>query len=321
MHGATLRRHFLRVLAMTGTGLVFGRWNGAHLVQAAQQEKTRASSHEDEDAKGEEVTAVEDLMREHGVLRRALLVYTAAAGKLRSDPATVAPEVLQKTAKLFRAFGEEYHEKKLEETHIFPAVKRAGGPAASLPDILITQHQRGWEITDYILAVTQGAKGGAGNAEPLAQALDSFVLMYRQHAAREDTNTLLVYVNDCFGDWSANAGKLTDHALAGRAPDAVEPIVPREDDPFVIKARHSIFYQTQVEYLLRQEGVGRITLIGQVTEQCVLYSALDGYVRHFEVAVAPEAVAHIREDLAEASLRMMETNMHAELVSASRSAV
>jgi len=121
------------------------------------------------------------------VLRRALLVYTAAAGKLRSDPATVAPEVLQKTAKLFRAFGEEYHEKKLEETHIFPAVKRAGGPAASLPDILITQHQRGWEITDYILAVTQGAKGGAGNAEPLAQALDSFVLMYRQHAAREDT--------------------------------------------------------------------------------------------------------------------------------------
>jgi hemerythrin-like domain-containing protein len=187
MHGATLRRHFLRVLAMTGTGLVFGRWNGAHLVQAAQQEKTRAASHDDEDAKGEEVTAVEDLMREHGVLRRALLVYTAAAGKLRSDPATVAPEVLQKTAKLFRAFGEEYHEKKLEETHIFPAVKRAGGPAASLPDILITQHQRGWEITDYILAVTQGAKGGAGNAEPLAQALDSFVLMYRQHAAREDT--------------------------------------------------------------------------------------------------------------------------------------
>jgi len=161
------------------------------------------------------------------------------------------------------------------------------------------------------------------DSDQLAESVRERVPAMRRmiDAAREDTNTLLVYVNDCFGDWSANAGKLTDHALAGRAPDAVEPIVPREDDPFVIKARHSIFYQTQVEYLLRQEGVGRITLIGQVTEQCILYSALDGYVRHFEVAVAPEAVAHIREDLAEASLRMMETNMHAELVSASRSAV
>jgi hemerythrin-like domain-containing protein len=172
---------------MTGTGLVFSRWNRAHLVHAAQQGKTPASSQDEESTLGGEVTAVEDLMREHGVLRRALLVYTAAAGKLGSSPATVVAEALQKTAKLFRAFGEEYHERKLEETHIFPAVKRAGGPAASLPDILVVQHQRGREMTDYILAVTQGAKGGAGNAEPLAQVLDSFVLMYRHHAAREDT--------------------------------------------------------------------------------------------------------------------------------------
>jgi hemerythrin-like domain-containing protein len=116
-----------------------------------------------------------------------LLVYTAAVAKLRGDPSTVAPEALQKTAKLFRTFGEDYHEKKLEEAYIFPAVKRAGGPAASLPDILLVQHQRGREITDYILAVTQGAKLDAKNAEPLAKTLESFVLMYRHHAAREDT--------------------------------------------------------------------------------------------------------------------------------------
>src|SRR5262249_46375864 len=112
---------------------------------------------------------------------------TAAAEKLRSNPTTVAPETLQKTAKLFRTFGEEYHEKKLEETYIFPAVKRMGGPAASLPDILVAQHQRGREITDYILAVTKGAKVDTGNVESLAKMLDSFVLMYRHHAAREDT--------------------------------------------------------------------------------------------------------------------------------------
>jgi hemerythrin-like domain-containing protein len=143
-------------------------------------------SKEAENEKGGEVTATEDLMREHGVLRRALLVYTAAATKLHSNPSSIPPDALQKTAKLFRAFGEEYHEKKLEEAYIFPAVKQAGGEAAIYPDILVTQHNRGREITDYIINVTQNAKLG-GNAEDLAKALDAFVLMYRNHAAREDT--------------------------------------------------------------------------------------------------------------------------------------
>jgi len=126
-------------------------------------------------------------MREHGILRRALLVYSAAAIKLRGNPGAIAPDALQKTAKLFRAFGEEYHEKKLEEAFIFPAVKKAGGEAASYPDILVAQHNRGREITEYIINVTQGAKLGASNAEPLAKAFEAFVLMYRNHAAREDT--------------------------------------------------------------------------------------------------------------------------------------
>jgi hemerythrin-like domain-containing protein len=143
-------------------------------------------SKEAENEKGGEVTATEDLMREHGVLRRALLVYTAAATKLHSNPSSIPPDALQKTAKLFRAFGEEYHEKKLEEAYIFPAVTQAGGEAATYPDILVTQHNRGREITDYIINVTQNAKLG-GNAEDLAKALDAFVLMYRNHAAREDT--------------------------------------------------------------------------------------------------------------------------------------
>jgi hemerythrin-like domain-containing protein len=64
------------------------------------------------------VTATEDLMREHGVLRRALLVYSAAAVNLRGNPSSISSDALQKIAKLFRAFGEEYHEKKLEEAYI-----------------------------------------------------------------------------------------------------------------------------------------------------------------------------------------------------------
>jgi hemerythrin-like domain-containing protein len=154
--------------------------------QTRQQSGSQPPAKGDKDEKGGEVTATEDLMREHGVLRRALLVYTAAAGKLRTDASSVPPDALRKTAQLFRAFGEEYHEKKLEEQFIFPAVKRAGGAAAALPDILAVQHDRGREITDYIISITGGAKLG-GNAGELARALESFVLMYEHHAAREDT--------------------------------------------------------------------------------------------------------------------------------------
>ncbi len=186
MDSQNTRRGFLRTSAIIGTGLLL---SGCSRSTGANQgkEQTGSASAVDENKKGGEITATEDLMREHGVLRRALLVYTAAATKLHANPANIPPDALQKTAKLFRAFGEEYHEKKLEEAYIFPAVKQAGGEAATYPDILVTQHNRGREITDYIISVTQSAKLAASNAGDLAKALEAFVLMYRNHAAREDT--------------------------------------------------------------------------------------------------------------------------------------
>jgi hemerythrin-like domain-containing protein len=157
------------------------------MANSAELKSDQPSAKQDEDNMGGEVTAIEDLMREHGILRRALLIYSAAAIKLRANPSSIAPDALQKTGKLFRAFGEEYHEKKLEEAYIFPAVKKVGGEAAVYPDILIAQHNRGREITDYIISVTQGVTLGTSNAEALAKSLEAFVLMYRNHAAREDT--------------------------------------------------------------------------------------------------------------------------------------
>ena len=130
-------------------------------------------------------------------------------------------------------------------------------------------------------------------------------------AAARGQGLLTVYVNDNHGDWSAGPHDLAQRALDGAAPELVEPIVPPPDAPFISKARHSIFYATLLEYFLRREQVQRLVLTGQVTEQCILYSALDGYVRHFEVIVPRDSVAHIDPELADASLRMMETNMHA----------
>jgi nicotinamidase-related amidase len=153
------------------------------------------------------------------------------------------------------------------------------------------------------------------DAEPLKESVRPIVPRLTDLVQRaRDSDTLVVYVNDCYEDWAASRDDIAQAALDGTAPDLVQPLVPRGDMPFVIKARHSIFYGTVLEYLLRQEGVNRLILTGQVTEQCILYSALDGYVRRFEIAVAEDCVAHIDPELAQAALQMMERNMRAHVV-------
>ena len=147
----------------------------------AAKEKTEKGDEADEG-----VGATEDLMREHGVIRRVLVVFRESATRLRTKPAAVPPEVLQKSARLIRSFGEDYHERLLEEAHVFPAVKKAGGASAKEIDALLAQHQRGREITDYVLGVTTRALGVAVS-EPLARNLEAFARMYEEHAAREDT--------------------------------------------------------------------------------------------------------------------------------------
>jgi hemerythrin-like domain-containing protein len=145
-----------------------------------------AASGQPKEDKAEDVSATEDLMREHGVIRRVLVVYRESSARLRAKPASVAPDALQKAAKLIRTFGEDYHEKQLEEMHIFPALMKAASPLTSTVSTLIAQHQRGREATEYILAVTRKAIGSAG-AEPLARTLDAFARMYEEHTAIEDT--------------------------------------------------------------------------------------------------------------------------------------
>jgi nicotinamidase-related amidase len=87
---------------------------------------------------------------------------------------------------------------------------------------------------------------------------------------------------------------------------------------FLQKVRHSAFYATPLAYLLNQLDTKRVILTGQVTEQCILYTALDAYVRHFQVVVPPDAVADIDADLGKAAMRMMEENMRAEVVPAQK---
>lgn len=142
----------------------------------------------DEGAAGDEgVTANEDLMREHGVLRRILFAYREIAPKLAAGGAGVDAAALFQAAELFRTFGEHYHEQLLEEQHIFPIVRKAGGKGAGIVDTLLAQHARGREITDYVLDRTRAGRIATGDGETLSRALTAFARMYEAHAAREDT--------------------------------------------------------------------------------------------------------------------------------------
>ncbi|GHB58140.1 isochorismatase [Streptomyces viridiviolaceus] len=123
----------------------------------------------------------------------------------------------------------------------------------------------------------------------------------------------VIYVNDNFGEWRSHHGEILDKALSGPHAHLVDPLRPDDSSLFVVKARHSIFYETPLTYLVHQLGIDRLVLCGQVTEQCVLYSALDAHIRHLDVVVPRDAVAHIHADLADAALRMMQRNMAARV--------
>ncbi|MFF6996419.1 cysteine hydrolase family protein [Streptomyces sp. NPDC008313] len=135
-----------------------------------------------------------------------------------------------------------------------------------------------------------------------------------ERARRSDVP--VIYVNDNFGVWRSHHGEVVDTALAGPHADLVEPLRPDEDSLFVLKARHSIFFETPLNYLLSQLDVQHLVLCGQVTEQCVLYSALDAHIRHLGISVPRDAVAHIHAGLAEAALEMMRRNMGAVICDA-----
>jgi nicotinamidase-related amidase len=148
----------------------------------------------------------------------------------------------------------------------------------------------------------------AGSAR---EALPQMEELIRRARAADDTLTF--YANDNYERWELTRADLVSEALDGKHPELIEPIVPRDDEPFIMKGRHSIFYQTAVDHLIQVSGVKRLILCGQVTEQCIQYSALDAYMRGFEVVVPRDAVAHISPEWAEAAFGMMEKNMHADL--------
>ena len=171
------RRDFL--LGATLVGL--GAWLAPARLWAAPPEETKAP----EEKKFAEVTAIEDLMREHGVLRRLMLIYDELAARLTRGAPFPLPALVDAN-ELIRRFIQDYHEKD-EENYLFPRFAKAG-QMVDLVRVLRRQHDAGRKLIDRVKtqATAESLKGRPARLR-LANDLQLFNRMYRPHAAREDT--------------------------------------------------------------------------------------------------------------------------------------
>lgn len=136
---------------------------------------------DDEDKK---VSPPEDLMQEHGLLNRILLIYDDCHHKMETKQ-KFPIEALANSAMIIRKFVEDYHEKQ-EENYLFPRFKKAN-KLTDLVDTLLKQHNAGRKLTDQIMQLTKSPNRTDTETHKLMQALASFNHMYRPHEAREDT--------------------------------------------------------------------------------------------------------------------------------------
>ena len=143
-----------------------------------------AQAVEKSEEKEQEVAPGEDLMREHGVLRRVMLVYDEAIRRLdaRED---LPLDAVAAGAGVVRRVIEDYHE-KLEEELVFPRFEKARR-LTGLVDTLRAQHQAGRAVTAEVVKLARGPLRADADRERLAARLRAFTRMYRPHASREDT--------------------------------------------------------------------------------------------------------------------------------------
>jgi hemerythrin-like domain-containing protein len=154
-------------------------------ASALADQRRQAATPKKKTAESIPVTATEDLMREHGVLQRILLIYEAGARRIGQGE-DIDPVVFTQAAETMREFIHDYHEKS-EEEHIFPRFKKAGR-MVELVEILQVQHTAGRKLTDRILQTAEASRGNKEQRTAMTDTMQATITLYRPHAAREDTN-------------------------------------------------------------------------------------------------------------------------------------
>jgi hemerythrin-like domain-containing protein len=175
------RRKFIGMVGGAAGALVIPAWSEQTQTRStpSQARKSMEKAVGDED-----VAPPEDLMREHGLLNRIMLIYEEIGRRVRAKQ-DFDPKALADSAGLIHTFIEDYHE-KLEEEHLFPRFRKAG-KLVDLVNTLQAQHQAGRVITQRLEKF--GAAGLKSDADrnKAVNDIHAFLRMYRPHEAREDT--------------------------------------------------------------------------------------------------------------------------------------
>jgi hemerythrin-like domain-containing protein len=165
------RRQFIKSTAAIGAFTVF---SGVNLLSACKEEK----------GEEKEVSPPEDLMQEHGLLNRILLIYDFCKTKMVNKE-SFPVEIISNAANIIRTFVEDYHEKQ-EEDYLFPRFQKAN-QLTELVDVLLKQHRAGRTITGQLIQLTKQSTRTESENQRIIELLTSFNTMYRPHEAREDT--------------------------------------------------------------------------------------------------------------------------------------
>ncbi|HXD30332.1 MAG TPA: isochorismatase family cysteine hydrolase [Pyrinomonadaceae bacterium] len=125
----------------------------------------------------------------------------------------------------------------------------------------------------------------------------------------------IIYVNDNFGKWRSDFNQIVRHCLEDdvRGEPVAQLLAPDKDDYFVLKPKHSGFFSTTLNLLLRYLGVHSLILTGIAGNNCVLFTANDAYLRDFRIFVPSDCVASIRAADNEHALRQMQQVLKAEI--------
>jgi nicotinamidase-related amidase len=130
----------------------------------------------------------------------------------------------------------------------------------------------------------------------------------------------VIYVNDNFGRWRSDFREAVEHCLHDgvRGQPLAELLRPGKDDYFVLKPKHSGFYATTLGTLLDHLGAERLILTGISGDTCVLATAMDAYLRDFELHVPADCMASISPAHDRAALAYMKRALHADIRGSTR---
>lgn len=130
-------------------------------------------------------------------------------------------------------------------------------------------------------------------------------------------NIPVIYVNDNFGKWRSDFKNQINHCLHDRVigQPIAQLLLPTPDDYYVLKTKNSAFYNTPLDLLLRYLKTKTVILAGFTTDTCIKFSALDAYLRDYQIIIHQDGVASFDQSAHQQALEYFQTHLKSQILS------